>query len=365
MNKPLLKSMFAIVLLLAGAGIALADNDAELTLKPSATQVSQGQEFTVDIVLKNPSKQNVISVRSWLNYDPMALQATALDTKDSVFNLAAPGEDDISASEGKIKIGRSNISGGVSDTEVKVATVHFQVQSAVAGKTTLSFYDYQVSELGHTSVNIIDQGFPLNILGKEPDKLDFQLNPGGVSAPVIPAPVENPVTPTAPVTPNYGVGGNVGFATDLVRPLNLKANTGSGYIDLAWDTSYDPARVGFNLYYGKTSGQYARRRTLGNLNAFRLDGLSNNDSYYLAITAFDQLNRESDYSNEVGIIVNQPLSSTAPFNTAFDQTYQKIPQQPQNGPLVGWLLFSAAGLSAALLFGKKKKAVAETIPADE
>ena len=361
MNKSLLKSLLAVTLLLAGTGVALAEGDAELMLKPSATQVSQGQEFTVDIMLKNPSQQNVISVRSWLSYDPMALQATALDTKDSVFNLAAPGEDDISASEGKVKIGRSNISGGVSDTEVKVATVHFQVQSALVGKTTLSFYDYQVSELGHTSVNIIDGGFPLNILGKEPDKLEIQLNPGGASAPVIPAPVTTPVTPSAPVVaPDYGIGGNVAFASELVRPLNLKANTGSGTIDLAWDAAYDPARVGFNLYYGKTSGQYARRRTLGSANAFRLDGLSNNEAYYLSITAFDQLNRESDYSNEVGILVNQPLSSTAPFESAFDQTYQRIPQQPQNGPLVGWLLFSAAGLSAALLFGKKRNLRFET-----
>lgn len=358
MNKSLLKSLFAAILLLAGAGVAFAEGDAELMLKPSATQVSQGQEFTVDIMLKNPSQQKVISVRSWLSYDPMALQATALETKDSVFNLSAPGEDDISASEGKIKIGRSNISGGVSDAEVKVATVHFQVQSATAGKTTLSFYDYQVSELGHTSVNIIDEGFPLNIMGKEPGKLEFQLNPGGVSAPVTPAPV---IDTSVSLPLNTDIGGNGGFAADLVRPLGLKANTGSGYIDLAWDATYDPARVGFNLYYGKTSGQYARRRTLGNQNAFRLDGLTNNEAYYLSITAFDQLNRESDYSNEVGIIVNQPLSSTAPFESVFDQSYQRIPQQPQNGPLVGWLLFSAAGLSAALLFGKKKKAVVEVL----
>ncbi len=360
MNKSLIKSLLAVTLFFVGASVAFGEGDAELMLMPSATQAVMGQEFAVDIVLKNPSQQNVISVRSWLSYDPMALEATALETRDSVFNLAAPGEDDISASEGKVKVGRSNISGGVSDVEVKVATVHFKVKSALAGKTSISFYDYQVSELGHTSVNIIDGGFPLNILGKSPDKLEMQLNPGGASAPVNPVPVTYPVVPETPVAPNYGVGGDSGYSTDLVRPMNLKANTGSGYIDLVWDAAYDPARAGFNLYYGKTSGQYARRRTLGNNNAFRLDGLSNNETYYLSVTAFDQLNRESDYSNEVGIIVNQPLSSTAPFQSVFDQTYQSIPQQPQNGPLVGWLLFSAAGLSAALLFGKKRNLRFET-----
>lgn len=362
MKNTLLRSLVAITLLLSGARFALAEGgDAELILKPSATSVVKGQEFTVDVMLKNPSQQNVISVRSWLSYDPMLLQATALETKDSVFNLAAPGEDNISAAEGKVKIGRSNISGGVTDAEVKVATVHFMVQGALAAKATLSFFDYQVSELGHTSVNIIDGGFPLNILGKEPDKLDIQLNAGVVApVPVVPTPVINPVTPVTPVTPTYGVGGS-GYAPELLRPLNLMANTGPGTIDLKWDMANDPARVGFNIYYGKTSGQYARRRTIGNVNAFRLDGLTNNEAYYLSVTAYDTLNRESDYSNEVGILVNQPLSSTAPFDTTFDQNYRKIPQQPQNGPLMGWVLFSSAGLSASILFRRKKKAAVEVL----
>jgi hypothetical protein len=366
MKSTFAKSLIAVALLLAGAHFALADgSDAELTLKPSATSAGKGQEFTVDVILKNPSKQDVISVRSWLSYDPMLLQATALDTKDSPFTLAAPGEDNISAADGQIMIGRSNISGGVTDPEVKVATVHFQVQSAVAGKATLGFFDYQVSELGHTSVNIIDSGFPLNILGKEPDKLVIDLNPEvATPTPVTSTPVANPVTTTAPVStvaPAYGVGGDSGTASELARPLNLMANTGSGTIDLKWDSANDPYRVGYNIYYGKTSGQYTRRRTIGNVNAFRLEGLTNNEVYYLSVTAYDTLNRESDYSNEVGIIVNQPLSSTAPFDTSFDQNYRKIPQQPQNGPLMGWVLFSSAGLSGSILFARKRKISVEAL----
>lgn len=352
MNSTFLKTLVIASLLLGGARSALAEGDAELLLKPSVAQASKGQEFTVDVVLKNPSAQNVISVRSWLSFDPMVLEGVAIDTSASLFNLAAPGEDTISAAEGKVKIGRSNISGGVTDAETKVATVQFRVKAAYAGKTTLSFHDYQVSELGHTSVNIIDQGFPLNILGRAPDKLVMDLNPGGATVPTTPVPT---VVPTTPVT-DTGIGGP-GYATDLARPTNLMANTGSGYIDLQWVAPVDSARVGFNIYYGQSSGLYTRRRTVGNLNAFRLDGLTSNQAYYVAVTAFDQLNRESDYSNEVGIIVNQPLSSTAPFATAFDQNYRNIPQQPQNGPLVGWLAFSAAGLSAAILFGRKRQTV--------
>jgi Cohesin domain len=359
MKPKLLKSMAVVAVMLLFAGTALAESDAELTLAPSVQQASKGDEFTVDVMLKNPSQQNVISVRTWLSYDPKALSATALDTSASPFALPAPGEDGISADEGRVMIGRANITGGVKDAQVKVATVHFKVLSAYKDKTTISFYDYQVNELGHTSVNIVDQGFPLNILGKEPDKLDIQLNPqGGTSVPATtpPATTQTTVpTTTAPST-SSDMGGE-GFSTDLIRPTNLKVNTGSGYVDLVWDAPTDPARVGFNVYYGQTSGVYARRRTIGNTNAFRLDGLTNNETYYLAVTAFDSLNRESDYSNEVGVIVNQPLSSTAPFTTLFDQKYRKIPSEPQNGPLVGWLVISAAGLSAAILFGRKRQRI--------
>jgi len=363
MRHSALKSL-ALTLALAislslGITAVRAEGDAELVLKPSANQAVQGQEFTVDIELKNPSLQNVISVRAWLDYNPTVLEAESIDTQDTLFTLSAPGEDTVSAAEGKVKIGRSNIAGGMKEAEAKVATVKFKVLAAMAGKTQIGFYDYQVSELGHTSVNIIEDAFPLNILSKEPQKIEIQLNPGGA---VAPAPAVTQPNPTPVVQPNTDIGGGQ-VAYSLSRPQGLMANTGSGTIDLVWSAPRDIARMGFNIYYGKTSGQYTRRRTVGETTAFRLEGLSNNEAYYLAVTAYDSLNRESDYSNEVGVIVGQPLSSTAPFQTAFDQTRGRIPTQPQNGPLVGWLLFSSAGLSFALMFGvRRSRVVSEDIP---
>lgn len=346
--KNKLYSIIALILVLVSVGLVSAQGDAELSLKPSVTQATQGQEFTVDIELKNPQAQPIISVRSWLEYDNTLLEAVSIDTQGTPFNLAAPGEDEISATEGRVKIGRSNISGGATATETKVATVKFKVLTPNAATATLSFYDYQVSELGHTSVNIIDGGFPLNILSEKPEPLIIQLNPG---VPPQTAPTTPPTTPpvTPPTTPSSGIGG----PTPLVRPDQLKANTGNGYIDLLWNAPNDPNRVGFNIYYGKTSGQYSRRRTISNVNSYRLDGLNNGETYYLAVTAYDALNRESDYSNEVGIIVNQPLSSTHPFEGVLQQNYQRIPAQPQNGPLVGWLAFSAFGLAGSLVYRKK------------
>jgi hypothetical protein len=345
MKRKLFVIIAALAFLFFGGRVASAQqSDATLELKSSATQANAGDEFTVQIVVKNPGAQSIISVRSWLNYDVNALEGVSIDTQGSLFTLSAPGEDEFD-SEGHAKIGRSNISGGFKDAETVVATVHFKVKTANAMTTVISPYDYQVTELGHTSVNIIDQGFPVNILSEEPEKVQIALNAGAI------APAES-VT-QEPVITTTNIGGS-GFA-NLVRPQNLKATTGSGYVDLKWDLSDEAELTGYNIYYGKTSGQYTRLKTAGKVNRYRIDGLINGEAYYFAITAYDQLSRESDYSDEAGIIVNQPFSSTSPFEDILAMMLSKLPAQPQNGPLVGWLVFSAAGLSGAIVFRKRNK----------
>jgi hypothetical protein len=331
------------ILFLVGSSLVSAQqNDAALELKSSVIQANVGDEFEVEVVVKNPGVQNIISVRSWLSYDVNALEGVSVNTQDSPFTLSAPGEDEFDA-DGRAKIGRSNISGGFQDLEGVVAKVRFKVKTADPMTTVISPYDYQVTELGHVSVNIIDQGFPVNILSEKPEEVQIELNPGAM------VPVDEP--PVEPVmTPDIGGGG---FA-NLVRPQNLKADTGPGYVDLKWDLSDEVELMGYNIYYGKTSGQYTRRRTVGKINRYRIDGLINGEAYYFAVTAYDQLNRESDYSDEVGIIVNQPLSSTSPFEDILAMMLAKLPTQPQNGPLLGWLVFSATGLGGAFMFRKRR-----------
>ncbi len=351
--KTALKQLAILTILFLGVSLVYAVSDATLELRPSVTEAQNGDEFTVDIVLKNPSQQSVISVRSWLTYDPAKVQAVNIDSSDSSFTLAAPGEDQISHEEGRVKIGRSNITGGVTESETTVATVRFKVLEAYESTAAIGFYDYQSSELGHTSVNIIEEGFPSNILKEAPESVDIRLNAGAGAAPAPePEPIPEP-EPTSQPEPTLGIGG--GFAADLARPVNLKAHTGSGYVDLKWQAEVDAARAGFNVYYSKQSGTYTRHRTLGNVGSARIEGLMNNETYYFAVTAYDQNNRESDYSNEVGIIVNQPLSSTSPFEGLLSQMSARVPSQPQNGPLTGWLAFCAAGVAGTLVFGRKKR----------
>lgn len=336
-----------LVSMAAGQALTSAQQaDASLEINPLTTEARIGDEFDVDIVMKNPGLQSVISVRSWLEYNSNVLDAVSIDTDDSPFTLSAPGETEIDTDLGLVKLGRSNISGGYAQAEAKVATVRFKVKTPYAIATLIEAYDYQVSELGHTSVNIVDQAFPINILSAEPDALVINLNPGAQPYVDVAAIAEFPPTDVTVTA--------FGFA-NLQRPQNLRVNTGPGYVDLKWDPSSEPELVGYNIYYGKTSGMYTRRRTVGRVNQYRLDGLHNNEVYYFAITAYDSQSRESDYSDEVAIIINQPLSSTSPFDEILASLLARIPLQPQNGPLVGWLAFSALGLGGTLAFRKKKR----------
>ncbi|QQR83302.1 hypothetical protein IPJ72_05895 [Candidatus Peregrinibacteria bacterium] len=345
------KITFAFLVLMAMHTVVHAQGTgAELVLVPTQSSADNGQTFSVAVRLLNPSQQNIISVRAWLNYNPNVLEATSIDAQDSPFQLVAPGENDLNAKEGHVQIGRSNISGGFSGSEAVIATVQFKVLAKQKGVATIDFFDYQSSELGHTNVNIITQGLPLNILTKKPDALGIKVNQNASAG-------SNGGNTPSTTDPNHSeqpleIGG--GTITTVLAPYDLKIGTETGAIELKWQAPNDPNRIGFNVYYGKQSGLYTRRRTLGETNQFRLEGLSNGETYYLAVSAFDSTNQESDYSNEVGAIVGQPLSATHQFQAFLNNYLSQIPQQPQNGPLTGWLVVSAMGMGGALTLRKKK-----------
>jgi hypothetical protein len=350
--KKFISSLSALTLLvatlLAIPVVAQTTGDTVIELKTSATAVNVGDEFGLDVILKNPGKAKVISVRTWLNYDSGILEGTAIDTKDTKFTLSAPGEDEFSASEGYVKIGRSNITGGATDEELKIATVKFKVKAATSATTQISPYDYQVTELGHVSVNIIEDGFPINILAKAPEAVTLTLGgftgtTGGTDT--------TPVIDTTPVD----IGGP---SLPLPqRPTGLRIHSNSNVVELKWDKTEDENRAGYNLYYGRTSGNYSRMRPVGNVNSIKLDELAKGETYFFALTAHNALNQESDYSDEAGVIVGQSLSSTSPFEGFLEAYLARIPTQPQNGPLVGWAFAASVGL-AGLMFMKKKKVIA-------
>jgi hypothetical protein len=112
-----------------------------------------------------------------------------------------------------------------------------------------------------------------------------------------------------------------GLDAPVPPPLNLAATFGEDSVTLTWDAipgttasySYDiipdaTTNYGYRIYYGASedppydgSGlpQGDSPIDVGNLTTFTLTGLTPGESYYFAITAYDDQGRESWYSSVV------------------------------------------------------------------
>jgi hypothetical protein len=81
-------------------------------------------------------------------------------------------------------------------------------------------------------------------------------------------------------------------------------------IRLAWTpptTTVDGAPaaevVGYRLYYGLASRQYSFLKTLGPQTTYGLAGLVPEQTYYVAVTAYDRIGTESGLSEEITVVV--------------------------------------------------------------
>jgi hypothetical protein len=69
---------------------------------------------------------------------------------------------------------------------------------------------------------------------------------------------------------------------------------------LAWDPNPPEDGVaGYVVYYGKASGRYTWTVDVGNATTCTLTGLTPEVTYYIAVTAYDEFDNESDFSDEV------------------------------------------------------------------
>lgn len=57
-----------------------------------------------------------------------------------------------------------------------MANITFKVLTKDPDTALLEFYDYQISESGHTSVRIMEDSYPVNVLEKGPKSFIVTLN---------------------------------------------------------------------------------------------------------------------------------------------------------------------------------------------
>jgi hypothetical protein len=82
-------------------------------------------------------------------------------------------------------------------------------------------------------------------------------------------------------------------------------------VTLVWDANSETNIAGYIVHYGTTSRSYTNHNIVGNVTTNQIAGLASGRTYYFAVTAYDTLGLESDYSNEVAY---SPISSAASNN---------------------------------------------------
>ncbi|MCK4539696.1 IPT/TIG domain-containing protein [Candidatus Parcubacteria bacterium] len=102
------------------------------------------------------------------------------------------------------------------------------------------------------------------------------------------------------------------FITDKTAPnppTNFNSVPGDGQVALSWNEAEGAA--GYKLYYGVSSGVYGGSEDVGEDTSIILSGLTNGNTYYFAVMAYDEYN-ESGYSFEkIGIPFSFPTNLTA------------------------------------------------------
>lgn len=80
----------------------------------------------------------------------------------------------------------------------------------------------------------------------------------------------------------------------------------SAQIKLAWDPNTEPDLAGYRIYWGKSSRSYENSVDVGNVTQYTLTGLTAGETYFIAATAYNFSNMESDFSNEVSGVAVEP-----------------------------------------------------------
>src|SRR5512139_1743420 len=80
-------------------------------------------------------------------------------------------------------------------------------------------------------------------------------------------------------------------------------------IRLAWDANQESDLAGYKVYYGTASRSYGAPINVGNVTTYTLTGLSAGQTYYLALTAYDTANNESNQSNEANGVAAEPTQA--------------------------------------------------------
>ncbi|MEJ2629158.1 MAG: fibronectin type III domain-containing protein, partial [bacterium] len=96
-------------------------------------------------------------------------------------------------------------------------------------------------------------------------------------------------------------GLNVPVYSETDIHLQWDATTGS--VIVSWTANSEPDLAGYKVYYGMESKNYSQFVNAGNTTIYSIGTLTAGQTYYFAVTAYDESGNESDWSTEVSFEV--------------------------------------------------------------
>lgn len=133
---------------------------ASLYLSPKDGYYGVGDEFTVDVFI-NTAGNNVVATAAYLSFNKDTIQALAIDTSKSDFDMQA--EKEINNEQGKIKITLGRPTPGIKTHAGLVATIHFKALKKTSSPIENLSFDFTPGSSLYSTV-IIDNKIGTNIL---------------------------------------------------------------------------------------------------------------------------------------------------------------------------------------------------------
>jgi fibronectin type 3 domain-containing protein len=89
----------------------------------------------------------------------------------------------------------------------------------------------------------------------------------------------------------------------------VSLNSTNSFVKLVWDRSPTADVFGYNVYYGTASRTYTKIVSAGSSTTFTAGPFVSGVTCYFAVTAYNLLGMESDFSNEVSYMIPKPFTS--------------------------------------------------------
>lgn len=278
------------------------------------SRLASGDLLDLDIVLRNPASLPIHRFRIWISYDPTAFTGGILQLSEA-FSIPTPGEVGFFPNEGYVKIS-AEAAAPLNATEIVLAHVQLRVTAPSTNGTPIVFFDATGTLDSRTAVFVEEGVAERNILSRTLGYLfaRFTELAGGASssrASTTNTASHSSVSYASSTAPS----GSVNFSMLQVQGVRITTEGSTAFV--AWDTLPSSEVIGYNIYYGTTSGRYIHKHSIDkSAHSLSIRTLPVGTTYYVAVRAVNASAQESEFSQEVAVTIGDPATSTSPLSAS-------------------------------------------------